>query len=177
MIRTVSLQNKSMVQIRKAEADDIAALLPLVAAYWDFESISGFEVQRVASQLERLLSEPGLGAGWIALAGDTPVAYLLAVYVFSLEHLGLTAEIDEFFVSPSGRDTGVGSELLRAAESEFKRIGCTNVSLQLSRGNDAARRFYHHRGYGERSGYELLDKMLHAGQQTHAADTRKPSRD
>lgn len=152
-----------MARVRKAETNDVSTLLPLVAAYWDFESIPGFEVQRVAPQLERLLSEPNLGAGWIALADNTPVGYLLAAYVFSLEHMGLTAEIDEFFVSPSGRDARIGSELLRVAESEFTRIGCTNVSLQLSRGNDAARRFYHRHGYEKRSGFELLEKMLQSG--------------
>jgi hypothetical protein len=89
------------------------------------------------------------------------VGYLLAVYVFSLEHLGLTAEIDELFVLPSQRGRGVGAELLRCAEAEFLRAGCTNVSLQLSRGNDAARAFYHRHGYSERSAYELLDRMLH----------------
>lgn len=149
-----------MTRVRRARAKDTSALLPLVAAYWDFEAIAGFEAQRVTPHLERLLSEPNLGAGWIALAEGTAVGYLLAVYVFSLEHMGLTAEIDEFFVIPPERGGRVGSELLRNAEIEFARVGCTNVSLQLSRGNDAARRFYRRHGYTERSGYELLDKML-----------------
>jgi len=152
-----------MALIRRAGADDSATLLPLIAAYWNFESISGFDPARVAPQLERLLSTPGLGAGWIALADDIAVGYLLAVYVFSLEHAGLTAEIDEFFVSPDVRGSGIGSEMIREAEAEFVRIGCTNVSLQLSRLNGAARRFYHRFGYAERSGFELLDKMLDAG--------------
>jgi GNAT superfamily N-acetyltransferase len=39
--------------------------------------------------------------------------YLLAVYVFSLEHLGVTAEIDEFFVLQSRRRHGVGTEFLQ----------------------------------------------------------------
>ena len=86
--------------------------------------------------------------------------YLLAVYVFSLEHLGLTAEIDEFFVLPSARGKGLGDALLRLAEAEFLRRGCTNVALQLGRGNDQARVFYRAHGYSERAGYELLDKML-----------------
>ena len=159
-----------MEQVRRATADDASALLPLIAAYWEFENISGFRAQGIAPQLKRLLSEPTLGAGWIALAGNTPVGYLLAVYVFSLEHKGLTAEIDEFFVSPSERGAGVGSQLLRIAETEFRRLGCTNVSLQLSRGNDAARRFYRRQGYEDRSGYELLDKTLHADQQPVSPD-------
>jgi pimeloyl-ACP methyl ester carboxylesterase len=110
-----------------------------------------------------LLSESDRGGGWIALTGDTAVRYLLAVYVFSLEHLGLTVEIDELFVVPPHRGNKVGRALLMAAESEFVRAGCTNVSLQLSRGNDSARAFYHRHGYTERSGFELLEKALDEG--------------
>ena len=68
-----------------------------------------------------------------------PVGYLVAVYVFSLEHLGLTAEIDEFMVLDQHRGHGVGSALLGIAETTFSWAGCTKVSLQLSRRNDAAR--------------------------------------
>lgn len=114
----------------------------------------------MGEQLRRLLSGPRLGAGWIAFEGDTAVGYLLAVYVFSLEHLGLTAEIDEFFIQPQYRSQRAGSQLLPAAEAEFARAGCTNVSLQLGRGNDAARRFYRRHGYVERGGFDLVDKML-----------------
>lgn len=150
-----------MIRIERAKPSEVPILLSLVSDYWSFEVISGFEPQRVASQLERLLSQPALGAGWIAIVDGTAVGYLLAVYIFSLEHLGLTAEIDEFFVLPSHRGHGVGAQLLKTAESEFMRAGCTSVSLQLSRNNDAARAFYHRHGYSERSAYELLDKMLH----------------
>lgn len=88
------------------------------------------------------------------------MGYLLAVYVFSLEHLGLTAEIDEFFVRHEQRGRGFGARLLQSAESEFQAVRCTNVSLQLGRANAEAREFYRRRGYVERCGYELLDKDL-----------------
>jgi GNAT superfamily N-acetyltransferase len=148
------------MMFRRAAVVDIPALLPLVAEYWRFENVAGFNAEGVAAQLERLLSNPALGAGWIAELDGTAVGYLLAVYVFSLEHMGLTAEIDEFFVSPSRQGQGVGTGLLALAEAEFRRAGCTNVALQLSRGNDEARAYYRRHGYGERSAYELLDKML-----------------
>lgn len=152
-----------MAEIRKAAPADVPTLLPLVEEYWRFEAISGFESGSVAAQLHRLFSESRLGAGWIATSDGVAVGYLLAVYVFSLEHLGITAEIDEFFVLPSQHGRGIGAELLEVAESEFRQVGCTNVSLQLSRHNNAARAFYHRHQYAERSGYELLDKMLHDG--------------
>ncbi|MFM2483796.1 GNAT family N-acetyltransferase [Celerinatantimonas yamalensis] len=149
-----------MTFIRQATPDDVPTILPLVDSYWDFEEISGFEQERVAAQLTCLLSNPNLGAGWIAIVDGVAVGYLLAVHLFSLEYLGLTAEIDEFFVLPSQRGNGIGAKLLTVAESEFVQRGCTNMSLQLSRGNNSARDFYHSLGYADRPGYELLDKSL-----------------
>jgi GNAT superfamily N-acetyltransferase len=150
----------TLAEIRRATESDARELIPLVEEYWRFENISGFDPGGVEGQLRRLLSEPKLGVGWIATVEGVAVGYLLAVYVFSLEHWGLTAEIDEFFVRPARRGQGAGAALLRAAEAEFRRAGCTNVAFQLSRSNDSARAFYRRHGYRERSGYELLDKML-----------------
>ena len=149
-----------MTTFRRATAGDLATLVQLVEQYWNFEQVAGFDPERVAEQLKRLLSAPALGAGWVAEEGGAAAGYLLAVYVFSLEHLGLTAEIDEFFVLPTHRGQGIGAGLLALAEAEFVRMGCTNVALQLSRENDSARAFYRHHAYRERSAYELLDKML-----------------
>lgn len=146
--------------VRPAVVGDIPVLLTLIEQYWAFEDIAGFDPARLGTELKRLFADPRLGAAWLAQVNGKPAGYLLAVHVFSLEHLGLTAEIDEFFVLPSCRGQGAGSQLLQAAEAEFTRMKCTNVSLQLGRSNDAARAFYREHGYTKRSGYELLDKVL-----------------
>ena len=143
-----------------AEKVDVRTLLPLVSSYWRFESLERTEEASVAGALEQLLSDSNLGAAWLAEQDGKALGYLIAVYVFSLEHLGLTAEIDEFFVMPDARRSGAGSELLATAEAEFKRRGCSNASLQLSKDNHAARDFYRRHGYSERSKYELLEKTL-----------------
>lgn len=150
-------------ELRRAGSADLPALLGLIEQYWSFEKLPRFDAARIAAQLERLLAEERLGGGGLAVAGGEPAGYLLAVYVFSLEHFGLSAEIGEFFVLSRYRRHGVGSMLLDAAERTFAQIGCTNVSLQLARANDTARAFYRRRGYAERSGFELLDKMLRKG--------------
>ena len=146
--------------IRRATLDDVPSLLRLVEQYWRFECIAGFNPSRVGAPLRRVLSEDHLGAGWIAVHDGAPIGYLLAVYVFSLEHLGSTAEVDEFFVRPQFRAMGVGSKLLETAEATFVAAGCTNVSLQVGRSNDLGRAFYLQRGYALRQGYELFDKTF-----------------
>ena len=78
-------------EIRPLATREIPALLPLVEQYWLFEEIGGFDAGLVRRELERTCADPRLASGWIAFLRGEAVGYLLAVYVFSLEHLGLTA--------------------------------------------------------------------------------------
>jgi GNAT superfamily N-acetyltransferase len=74
-----------------------------------------------------------MAGGWIAMAADRPVGYLLAVYVFSLEHLGLTAEIDEFYVLPEQRGGGVGAALRRRPKPRSSRLDAKRVPASWAR--------------------------------------------
>jgi GNAT superfamily N-acetyltransferase len=148
------------VLIRAATAADAARIAPLVRQYWQFESIAGFDQQRIESSLRGLLAAPERGACWVAESAGNLVGYLLAAYLFSLEHGGLMAEIDEFFVTPAGRSMGVGSRLLESAERDIEARGFICLQLQLAVGNGHARAFYEGRGFSSRAGYELLEKPL-----------------
>ena len=148
------------MNVRPAAPNDIPALLALVRRYWEFEGIEGFPALRVELVLQRLLAEPRLGAVWVAESDGRLVGYLIAVLVLSVEHQGLMAEIDEFFVLPEARSCGVGRQLLAAAETALAARGCVRLQLQLGVANLAGRGFYQHRGYAARAGYELLDKPL-----------------
>jgi GNAT superfamily N-acetyltransferase len=150
----------SPTSIHAATVEDIDGLLPMVEQYWRFENIEGYDPARMRALLTRVLEDASLGRAWIARVFGEPAGYLLAVYVFSLEHQGLTAEIDEFFVQPQHRSLGIGASMLAAAEAQFRAEHCTNVSLQLGRSNEAARKFYQQHGFEERDGYELVSKML-----------------
>jgi len=148
------------VTVRSAARGDVPQLLALVRRYWDYEHLDGFEALRVELLLQQLLSEPRLGAAWVAEAEGRLTGYLIAVTVLSLEHGGIMAEIDELFVLPEARARGVGTQLLAAAEAALAARGCVRLQLQLAAGNTAARDFYAHRGYRARQGYRLLDKGL-----------------
>lgn len=148
------------MEVRLAIPADVPALLALVRRYWEYEGIDGFDALRIELTLQRLLATPALGAAWVAAAGGTLAGYLIAVYVLSIEHQGLMAEIDEFFVLPQARAQGIGAQLLAAAERALAARGCVRLQLQLAVGNAAARSFYARRGYAPRPGYALLDKPL-----------------
>jgi ribosomal protein S18 acetylase RimI-like enzyme len=148
------------MKIQAAGPTDVEVLLPMVEQYWRFEAIEGFDATRMRTLLTRVLEDDHLGRAWVATVYGEPAGYLLAVYVFSLEHQGVTAEIDEFFVLPAHRGLGLGHEMLAIAEAQFRAEGCTNVSLQLGRSNDAARKFYRSNGFEDRAGFDLVSKKL-----------------
>jgi len=150
----------STTTIQPATVEDIDSLLPMVEQYWKFENIEGFDPARMRTLLTRVLEDASLGRIWISRVYGEPAGYLLAVYVFSLEHQGITAEIDEFFLVPQHRGLGIGASMLAAAEAQFRIEECTNVSLQLGRSNEDARRFYRENGFEGRDGFELVSKML-----------------
>ncbi len=146
--------------IRFASTEDVAAIAALVERYWEFESIEGFDPLRVATLLAQLVSEPQCGACWVAEANGRLCGYLLAVFVFSLEHGGLMAEIDEVFVCDEFRSAGLGSLLVTRAERDLAERGMLRLQLQLGVHNEGARRFYERHGFRRRAGYELFDKAL-----------------
>jgi ribosomal protein S18 acetylase RimI-like enzyme len=148
------------MSVRLAVMEDISGIASLVESYWEFESISGFDRTRVETLLGRLLAEPQWGACWVAEHGGRLCGYLLAVYLFSLEHGGLMAEIDEVCVSPEFRSLGLGSLLVAGAERDFAQRGLVRLQLQLGVDNSRARHFYERHGFSRRSGYVLLDKPL-----------------
>jgi ribosomal protein S18 acetylase RimI-like enzyme len=146
--------------IRAAVTADVAGVASLAEQYWEFESIRGFDRRRIEGLLLRLLAEPELGACWVAEAGGELCGYLLAVFMFSFEHGGLMAEIDEIFVSTQKRSMGVGALLLAHAERDLATRGLVRLQLQLGVENHRARIFYERLGFGRRAGYELLDKAV-----------------
>src|SRR6202171_2385450 len=119
------------VTARPAASRDIPPLLALVRRYWEFEGIAGFTALRIELVLQRLLAEPRLGALWVAESDARLVGYLIAVLVLSVEHQGLMGEIDEFFVVPEARASGIGTQLLAAAEAALAVRGCVRLPLQL----------------------------------------------
>ncbi len=148
------------MSVRLATPDDAEQIAPLVERYWQFESIAGFDRLRITALLASLLSEPQRGACWVIEAQGRLCGYLLAVFMFSLEHGGLMAEIDELFVTDEMRSTGAGARLLAQAERDLAERGLVRLQLQLGTGNHRGRLFYVRHGFSARAGYELLDKPL-----------------
>jgi ribosomal protein S18 acetylase RimI-like enzyme len=150
------------IAIREASASDTERILPLIDAYWRHDDIVGYDAARLRRQLEEFLSTPAYGRGWLATHSDVPVGYLLCAFVYSFEHGGLIAEIDEIFVAAPYRRQGIGHALLASARSSLGALGCVSLQMQVADGNALAQRFYEKEGFAEKTGYRLWLAPLRA---------------
>ncbi|WP_049979486.1 GNAT family N-acetyltransferase [Halolamina rubra] len=55
--------------------------------------------------------------------------------------------IENIYVRPAHRGTGLGADLLAAAEQRLLDAGADRISLEVLADNEAARRFYERQGY------------------------------
>ncbi|MGH1360601.1 MAG: GNAT family N-acetyltransferase [Burkholderiaceae bacterium] len=163
-----------MLDIQTVSPANVSLVVPLVQEYWAFEAIDGFDAGQIVAQLSRLSADEQRGAAWVAMDDGKAVGYVIVVYVFSLEHLGLTAEVDELYLRAGDRNRGIGQALMQAVEAAAVRAGCSNLSLQVSRTNENARRFYRRAGFVDRPQYQLLEKTLHSRPSTPEKGNRQP---
>lgn len=143
------------MKILDVSLSEVDQLLPLIEAYWQHDSIVGYEPSRLRRQLREFLSEPAYGCGWLATRSDVAAGYLLCSFVYSFEHGGLMAEIDELFVAAPFRRQGIGQALLDKAQSELGARGCRHLQMQVADDNEEAQMFYSRLGFRQKTGYRL----------------------
>lgn len=146
----------SSVQVRRAVPSDAAALAPLIEQLHEHEGIP--MGPHVDAALARLLADPGLGFAVVALDPDV-VGYAVVGFGFSLEFAGRDAFVDEAFVQPARRGSGLGSLLVAAVEAECQVLGIRAVHLEVDHANGDARRLYERLGYASHKRH-LLTKWL-----------------
>ena len=93
----------------------------------------------------KLAFQPGLF--FVALDGNRVVGSIMAGYD------GHRGWVNRIAVLQSHRGRGVGSALMREAETRLRMMGCTKINLQVRTSNAAAAEFY------ERLGYSVEDRI------------------
>jgi ribosomal protein S18 acetylase RimI-like enzyme len=141
--------------IREATAADLERLVDLIGAYWRHDGIAGFDPARLAAQVREFLADPALGRAWLGTVDGRAEAYLLCTFVYSFEHGGRMAEIDELYVAERCRGHGVGTRLVEHAIATTARAGCVALQMQVADGNDGAQAFYASLGFTVKAGYRL----------------------
>jgi GNAT superfamily N-acetyltransferase len=106
-----------------------------------------------ASAYEAMLARPELGFVFLAESGAAPVGVCTVSFVHALRAGGRYAIVQEMFVTPEQRSTGVGAALLGRTLAHARSLGCPFVELGTPLGGERQIAFYRRCGFasvGER---------------------------
>ena len=138
--------NNTQLKIRPAARSDLARMLPLIEAYYKFDSID-FDARVIRPALSRLLRDKSLGRGWVVDAAGFLAGYAILTYNYDLEFGGTEGIITEFFIDPNYRREGLGARMIATVREFCRSARIGTIELQVSRANRPARSFYQALGF------------------------------
>ena len=94
-----------------------------------------------------VMNDPRHGFILLAQAGPRPVGLAYAAAHLSAEHGGLVGWLEELYVVPDSRGSGVGSALLREVLARAAQLGWRGVELEVVAGHERAVPLYLRHGF------------------------------
>jgi GNAT superfamily N-acetyltransferase len=94
-----------------------------------------------------LIAEPRLGRIFVAEAGGRIVGVAAMSWSFSLEHGGRAAWLDELYVVPEQRGSGIGTMLLAAVRAAARAGGALAMDLEVEAGHERVSSLYERHGF------------------------------
>lgn len=134
------------VTIELASEADSEALLRLLGAQLDEHAIA-VDAGSLGRAIDEVLSDPERGRFLIARIDGEPVGVAYLAYLWTLEHGGKAAWLEELYVAPERRERGLGTKLLKAACDRARLDGCVAVDLEVEASHARAARLYAREGF------------------------------
>lgn len=149
------------VEWRIADADDasVEIAIDLLCRFFAEEGFS-VDSESVAANTRRMF---GHADHWIGLAwmSGEPVGVVTVTSMLYVEW-GRLGEIGDLYVVPNSRSKGIGAALVEAAKAQCANLGCSAVSVVVTREGEARHglsRFYERFGFGS-SGRSILTHVF-----------------
>jgi GNAT superfamily N-acetyltransferase len=133
------------ISVRQAGLSDLEVLASLFDGYRQFYGRAP-DVAAAESFLRERFHH-GESIVFLAHAGSAPVGFTQLYPSFSSVSLARSYILNDLFVVPSHRRTGVGSELLHAAVGYARSLGAIRVTLTTDIRNTSAQAVYESTGW------------------------------
>lgn len=146
------------IVISRAQVEDVAALLPVVQAFYAHFEFA-WDTERKRALLVDYLQRPQAGRMWLVKSDDAVAGYALVPFYFSLEFDGPVALLDELFVSAEYRGQGVGAKLMAAVVEMLQAEGIRVVRLEVDERHPEAAALYARQGFS-RDGREVWSRKM-----------------
>lgn len=137
--------NQPAFQIVRAGAEHVTQLAPLFDAYRQFYQLPSDLPRARAYLLERL--SRGEAVAFLAVEGSTALGFTLLYPSFSSLSMKPLWILNDLYVAPEGRRTGVARALMAAARQLAVETKAVGLTLETATDNHPAQRLYDQLGW------------------------------
>ena|SRR2546426_11245882 len=134
------------MRIRTARAADASGLIRLLGVQLREHRIT-LDAGLLARGVRGLLRRPKLGRFLVAGDGSEVVGFAALSFLWTLEHGGRAAWLDELYVVPERRGLGVGRALLLASYRIAREAGAMALDLEIEKRHARAANLYRREGF------------------------------
>ncbi len=130
-----------MLEIETARNSDLEPILQMLRTQLEEHDIvlTAQSLQRAA---QGLIQNHANGRILCARLDGALVGVAVISFLWTLEHGGPAAWLDEVYVEPSQRGAGIGTQLVEASMQVARDNGCIALDLEVDAGHEAAQRLY-----------------------------------
>ena len=132
--------------VRAARAADVPAAVRLLRRQLDAHDIALADA-RLEEAVRGTLHRPELARLFVATVDGEPVGVAVLSFLWTLEHGGPAAWLEELYVEPAHRGRGLGRRLVELVLDEAAAAGSAALDLEVEPGHDAAERLYARMGF------------------------------
>lgn len=141
--------------VRRAVQEDGPCLLRLVEELARYEKLKAPDAEAQRRLLADLFGPSPRLEALVGFSRGVPAGYAFILETYSSFLALPTLYLEDLFVLPDHRESGLGSELFLAAAREARARGCGRMEWAVLDWNTLAIRFYERRGAGHMKEWQL----------------------
>ena len=136
-----------MPEITPATLADVPQLAGLLTILFTHEVELAPDPAKQERALRMILTQPEMGRIFCAREGDQVLGMVSLLFTISTAEGGRAAWLEDMVIHPAQRNSGLGRQLIEAALTAAKTLGCSRVTLLTDGINTSAMRFYERAGF------------------------------
>ncbi|MDR2914618.1 MAG: GNAT family N-acetyltransferase [Tannerella sp.] len=144
------------INIRKAVENDFGKIHALFVEFAEFERLP----EKMVNTVERMEAEKEYFNCWVAETNDDQIIGYVTCFFCYYTWTGKALYMDDLYVKPQFRGSGVGTQLIGQVIRYAKETGCHKLRWQVSGWNKPAIDFYRKLGATIDSTEQNCDLML-----------------
>ncbi len=109
--------------------------------------------------LRRLCAGEPMARGWLVRRDAEAVGYVVLTFGFSVEHGGRDGFVDDLYLIPSARGSGLGARLIEWLAERARDSDVRVLHLEVERHNTRAQKLYSRHGFVD-TGRRLMSRRI-----------------